>query len=65
MTVIAHCQLPTVDFFSSVTQVYKNLYQALVTSPDAFTRPHWWCEFAEKPVPGSRHSEIYHQKAKL
>ena len=46
-------------------QVYKHLYQALVTAPKALERPSWWKEIVDKPVVGSRRDQIAPPRAKL
>ncbi|XP_064619256.1 peroxisomal acyl-coenzyme A oxidase 3-like [Lineus longissimus] len=33
-------------------QIYKNLYSAMLQTPNALERPTWWKEFIEKPVVG-------------
>ena len=48
---------------SHLTQVYKNLYQAVVTTPNAFERPVWWREVGQKVEPGSR--QVAPPRAKL
>jgi len=35
-------------------EAYKNLYGAIVTTPQALERPRWWREFLDKPMPGSK-----------
>ena len=49
----------------SLAQVYKNLYQAMVTGPNAIGRVPWWMEVVEKPTAGARHDEIAPPRAKL
>lgn len=46
-----------------LTQVYKNLYQAVVTTPNAFERPVWWREVGQKVEPESR--QVAPPRAKL
>ena len=47
------------------SQVYENLYQAMVSSPKALERPSWWKEVLQKPVVGSLHENIQLTKSKL
>ncbi|KAL5015832.1 hypothetical protein ScPMuIL_005421 [Solemya velum] len=34
-------------------QAYKNLYSAMLQTPDVFKRPDWWKEFVNKPLVGA------------
>ena len=49
-------------------QIYKNLFQSILSSPQSMDRPHWWREFTNTPVVGSRHKDMAEEeltKAKL
>ncbi|ESO97330.1 hypothetical protein LOTGIDRAFT_159357 [Lottia gigantea] len=35
-------------------QIYKNLYGAMLQTPDCLQRPHSWQDFLDKPIAGSR-----------
>lgn len=35
-------------------EIYKNLYNAMINTPNCFERPDWWEEFVNKPVIGGR-----------
>ena len=39
-------------------QIYKNLFQSVLSSPHSMDRPHWWQEFTDTPVVGSRHKDM-------
>ncbi|XP_063396634.1 peroxisomal acyl-coenzyme A oxidase 3-like [Mytilus trossulus] len=35
-------------------EIYKNLYNAMINTPNCFERPDWWQEFVNKPVIGCK-----------
>ena len=39
-------------------EIYKNLFQSVLSSPHSMDRPHWWQEFTNTPVVGSRHKDM-------
>lgn len=43
---------------SLLLQIYKNLLQSILSSPQSMDRPHWWQEFTNTPVVGSRSKDI-------
>ena len=57
---------PPLPLLSSL-QIYKNLLQSILSSPQSMDRPHWWHEFTNTPVVGSRHKDMAeeHTRAKL
>jgi len=39
-------------------QIYKNLFQSVLSSPHSMDRPHWWQEFTDTTVVGTRHKDM-------